>query len=77
MEFINIIGHLDTIEEVCRRIVLSSSIHQVNAMLEINENNFPILQAKDDVDALIDYNYIRPYQSNIDLNEIKKSMMNL
>ncbi|MCX7950899.1 MAG: hypothetical protein N2594_02995 [Clostridiales bacterium] len=77
MEFINIIGHMDILDEIAKRIVMSSSIHVVNAMSEINENNFPILQAKDDVEALIDYNYIRPYQSKVDLNEINKIYNNL
>lgn len=72
MEFVNIIGHMDMLDEIAKRIVMASSVHVVNAMSEINENNFPILQAKDDVEALIDYNYIRPYQANIDLNEINK-----
>ncbi|WDC83453.1 hypothetical protein PL321_12045 [Caloramator sp. mosi_1] len=72
MEFINIIGHMDSLEDVAKRIVLSESIHFVNAMSEINENNFPILQAKDEVDAVIGFNYIKQYQSNLDLNEISK-----
>ncbi|WP_073247975.1 V-type ATP synthase subunit I [Caloramator proteoclasticus] len=72
MEFVNIIGHMDMLEDIAKRIVLSESIHFVNAMSEINENNFPILQAKDEVDAVIDFNYIKQYQSNLDLNEINK-----
>lgn len=77
MEFINIIGHMDMLDEISKRIVMSSSIHLVNAMSEINENNFPILQAKDEVEALIDYNYIRPYQSKLDLNEVGKKYNDL
>ncbi|CDF58582.1 V-type ATP synthase subunit I [Thermobrachium celere] len=72
MEFINIIGHMDSLEDVAKKIVLSQAIHPVNAMTEISENHFPIMRAKDEVDALIDYNYIRQYQSNLDLSEIRK-----
>jgi len=71
MEMINIIGHLDYLDEVCKRIVLSESIHMLNAINEINENNFPIMNVED-INAIANINYIRPYNLRNDYKEIEK-----
>ncbi|WDU82238.1 hypothetical protein [Caloramator sp. Dgby_cultured_2] len=72
MEMINIIGHLDYLDEVCKRIVLSESIHMLNAINEINENNFPIMNVED-INAIANINYIRPYNLRNDYKEIEKN----
>jgi len=63
MEMINIVGHMDDVDEVAKRIILSSSVHMTSAITEIKDNDFPILKAKDNMDALIDYYYIKQYAS--------------
>lgn len=74
MEMINIIGHMSDIDEISKKIILSSSIHMVNSMSEIEQSHFPILQAKDDVGALVDFNYIKQYASEKNLGEIEKKI---
>ncbi|KRQ85902.1 V-type ATP synthase subunit I [Caloramator mitchellensis] len=73
MEMINLVGHLDFLDEVCKRIIMSESVHMLNAINEISENNFPIMDV-DDIDALADINYIRPYSSRKDLKDVEKKI---
>ncbi|TDT51866.1 V-type ATP synthase subunit I [Fonticella tunisiensis] len=74
MEMVNIIGHMENVDEIAKKIILSSSVHMVNSITEINQNNFPILQAQDEVDALIDYNYIRQYNSKKDIGSVEAKL---
>lgn len=74
MEMINIIGHMDLADEVSKEIILSSSIHPVNAIAEIQQNNFPITEAVENVDAVIDYNFIRQYSSARDLAGLENKL---
>ena len=74
MEMINIVGHMDDVDEVAKRIILSSSVHMTSAITEIKDNDFPILKAKDNMDALIDYYYIKQYASEKNLPEIEKKI---
>ncbi len=74
MEKVSIVGHMDEIDDIARLIILSSSVHMVNAITDIHENNFPILNAKQDVNAVIDYNYIKQYSSQKNLSEVKRKL---
>lgn len=74
MEKVSIVGHMDDVDDIARLIILSSSVHMVNAITDIHENNFPILNAKQDVDAVIDYNYIKQYTSQKNLSEVKMKL---
>jgi V/A-type H+-transporting ATPase subunit I len=71
MEMIDIVGHMDNVDDIARRIVLSSSVHMVSAITEVHQNNFPILKAQENVDAVLDYSYIKQYSSQKNLNEIE------
>lgn len=74
MEKVSIVGHMDSVDDIARLIILSSSVHMVNAITDIHENNFPILNAKQDVDAVIDYNYIKQYTSQKNLSDVKRKL---
>lgn len=77
MEKVNIVGHMEDIDDVARQIILSSSVHMVNAFSEIQENNFPILNAKQDIDAVLEYNYIKQYTSCKNLPELKEKIVGM
>lgn len=74
MEMINIIGQMNDVDDIAKKIILSSSVHMINAINEINQNNFPILKAQDNVDVLVDFNYIRQYNSQKNLAEIQSKL---
>lgn len=69
MEMIDIVGHMDNVDDIARRIILSSSVHMVSAITEVHQNNFPILKAQENVDAVLDYSYIKQYSSQKNLGE--------
>jgi V/A-type H+-transporting ATPase subunit I len=62
MEMLNIIGHLDDMDFISRELVLLECIHMVNAMNEIESNNFTISTTEKNMGALVDVNFIRPYR---------------
>lgn len=74
MEMIDIVGHMDNIDDIARRIVLSSSVHMISAITEVNHNNFPILKAQENVDAVLDYSYIKQYSSQKNLYDIEAKL---
>lgn len=74
MEMVNIIGQMDLIDDVLKKIILSGSLHPVNALGEIQQSNFPITEARDNVDAVIDYNFIKQYTSLRDLNDVQNKI---
>lgn len=74
MVMVNIIGDLAQVDQIAKGIVLSSVVHMVNAVTEIQNINFPILNARDDVDAMIDFNFVRPYTSKKDLPAVQKKL---
>jgi len=77
MEMLNLVGMMDDVDEIARYLVLSSSVHMINAVTEIKNNNFSILEAQANVDALIDYNYIKQYVSQKDLDGTAEKLRNL
>lgn len=77
MDMIDIVGRMDDVDDIARRIVLSSSVHMVSAITEVQQNNFPILKAQENVDAVLDYSYIRQYSSQKNLNHIESKINGL
>lgn len=67
MEMLNMVGKMAQVDQIARKIILSSSVHMVNAYNEVQNNNFSILEAKNNIGAVIDYSYIRPYTSEKNL----------
>ncbi|KAJ49324.1 V-type sodium ATP synthase subunit I [Clostridium tetanomorphum DSM 665] len=70
MTMVNLIGPMDILEEVAEYVVLSKALHPVNAMDEINSNNFTISVTENNLEALIDFSYVRPYVSEEDYSKI-------
>lgn len=66
MEMLNIVGHLEDMDFTSKELVLLGCIHMVNAMNEIETNNFTISTTDKNMDALVDVNFIRPYRRNYD-----------
>lgn len=77
MEMINMVGRMDQVDHVARQLILSSSVHMVNAYNEINNLQFSILEAQNDVGAIIDYSHIQPYTSQKDLAKVEEKLQDL
>ena len=74
MEMLNLVGQMDKVDAITREIVLSSSVHVVHAFTEIANNNFSILEAKENVGAVIDFNHIRTYTSQKNLDKTREEI---
>lgn len=79
MKMVDIIGHKNDLYTVAKQIVLSETVHMVNAFQEINSDNFSIKSSDDDknISRLIDLCYIRPYSSDSDFSNVTRVMKKL
>ena len=77
MEMVNMVGRIDQLDRIARKIVLASSVQMVNAFDEIKNNHFSILKASRNVGAVIDYSNIHPYQSTKDLAKVEEQLLSL
>ena len=62
MEMVNIIGHMDDLDKVSMEIVRLGSLHVVNALNEINQNNFTVMASEQSTDVLKELSFIKPYK---------------
>lgn len=74
MIMVNMVGHIDDMDRVCKSVVLSKSVHPVNALQEIDTTDFTITATENNLEELIDVCYIRPYTQDKDYNDIQKKM---
>lgn len=77
MKMVDIIGHRSDLDEVAKLIVLSETVHLVNAYQEISSNNFRTSESNDDMSKLVDLCYIRPYSRDNDYSELGKKIKRL
>ncbi|HPT79187.1 MAG TPA: V-type ATPase 116kDa subunit family protein [Candidatus Atribacteria bacterium] len=70
MEMLNLIGQISDMDFISRELVLLGCIHMVNAMHEIDNNNFTISASELNMDALVDVNFIRPYPRDVRIAEV-------
>lgn len=66
MEMLNIIGQLEDMDYISKELVLLECMHMVNALHEIDTNNFTISTTEKNMDALVDVCFIKPYHRNPD-----------
>lgn len=67
MEMMNIIGYLNELDRVTSEIVKSGSVHIVNALNEINQNNFAIMTPEQNINVLMDLNFIKQYSKSTNI----------
>lgn len=74
MEMMNVIGYLNELDGVSSEIVKSGSVHIVNALSEINQNNFTIMTPEQNTNVLMDLNFIRQNAKSSDTSDEAKKM---
>ena len=74
MIMLNIVGHIADIDKVSKSLVLSGCVQPVDAMRELNTTDFTVKTTEDNLDALLDVCYIRPYANSRNLSELEKAM---
>jgi V/A-type H+-transporting ATPase subunit I len=66
MEMMNIIGYLEDLDKVSAEIVRQGCVHTVNALNEINQNNFSVMLADHNTDVLTDLSFVNAYEKSHD-----------
>lgn len=77
MTMVNVVGSMDILEDVAEYVVLSNALHPVNAIDEISRSNFNLSVTENNLEALIDFNYVRPYVNKKDYSHIKMKIKKL
>ncbi|WP_443659630.1 V-type ATP synthase subunit I [Clostridium algidicarnis] len=61
MYMVNMIGSFLDFEKLTKNLALEGYIHPVNALQEIDSSDFSLETSEDNIEALMDVSYIRPY----------------
>jgi len=68
MHMINLVGVMSDFDELTKMLAIGGYMQPVNALQEINSSDFVLKTSNDNIEALMDVNYIRPYVSDKDYN---------
>jgi V/A-type H+/Na+-transporting ATPase subunit I len=74
MNIVNIIGHIGSLDRVTKGIVLSDSVHLVNALSYLNSSNIFIEKNKENIEAIFESQYIKPFIGDFDYSDTKAKM---
>lgn len=77
MMMINMVAPVNNMDVVTKNVVLTGMFHPINALEEINSGNFKISTTEDNLDTLIDVNYVRSYSEKRDYSKINKEINNI
>lgn len=61
MYMVNLVGHLEDFDNLTKVLAQGSFMQPVNALQEIDSSDFVMKTSEDNVEALMDAGYIRPY----------------
>lgn len=64
MEMMNVIGYIEDLDKVSIEIIRQGCVHVVNALNEINQNNFAVITPN--TNALMDLCFVEPYKNSRD-----------
>jgi V/A-type H+-transporting ATPase subunit I len=77
MEMMNVIGHIGDLDKVSTEIIRSGCVQIVNALNEINQNDFTVLMPGQNVNMLTDLCFIKPYKGLSLPSEINEKIVEL
>ena len=76
MHMVNLVGAIKDFDKLTKMLALEGCIQPVSALQEINSSDFVLKTSTDNIEALMDVSYIRPYlydkEYNISLKHIEK-----
>ncbi|MBU3110442.1 V-type ATP synthase subunit I [Clostridium lacusfryxellense] len=68
MQMINLVGVMSDFDKLTKMLAIDGCMQPVSALQEINSSDFVLKTSNDNIEALMDVNYIRPYLSDKDYN---------
>lgn len=76
MHMVNLVGSITDFDKLTKMLAIEGCMQPVSALQEINSSDFVLETSMDNIEALMDVNYIRPYiydrNYNISLKHIEK-----
>ena len=76
MHMVNLVGAIKDFDKLTKMLALEGCMQPVSALQEINSSDFVLKTSTDNIEALMDVNYIRPFvydkEYNISLKHIEK-----
>lgn len=74
MELMNLVGHMNQLDNIMRDLVLMGDVHPVDAMQEINDSNFTLCMLEENVDEIVNMCVINPYEPKSNYKLIDKKL---
>jgi len=74
MVMINLIGHLSSIDEITKSIIIFGNMHAINVMSEINSAKLTINVDEKNKNQLMEIEYIKPYINERDYKNLKEKI---
>ncbi|QAT39410.1 hypothetical protein EQM05_03640 [Clostridium sp. JN-9] len=74
MLMVDMVGHIDDLDIMAKKVVISGCLHPVSALQEIEATNFTISTTENNLDALVDVCYIRPYVEEKDYTALSSTL---
>jgi V/A-type H+-transporting ATPase subunit I len=71
---LNIVGHMDDLDRLCKNVVLHGFMQPVSALQEINTTDFTLKATEENKQALLDVCYIRPYINTKDYTLLRSKV---
>ena len=68
MQMINLVGVMSDFDKLTKMLAIDGCMQPVSALQEIDSSDFVLKTSDDNIEALMDVNYIRPYLSDKDYN---------
>ena len=68
MHMVNLVGAISDFDKLTKMLALEGCMQPVSALQEINSSDFVLKTSTDNIEALMDVNYIRPYLYDKDYN---------
>ena len=76
MHMVNLVGGIKDFDKLTKMLALQGCMQPVSALQEINSSDFVLKTSTDNLEALMDVNYIRPYiydkEYNISLKHVER-----
>ncbi|MCJ7688021.1 MAG: hypothetical protein MUO60_01640, partial [Clostridiaceae bacterium] len=77
MHMVNLVGAITDFDKLTKMLAIEGCMQPVSALQEINSSDFVLKTSVDNIEALMDVNYIRPYLYDKDYNISLKQMEKL
>lgn len=77
MVMMNLVGKMEDLDDLLKKITLSEKVHMVNAIDEIDESNFTLSMMEKNVEEIVNMCAVEPYHDRKNFRVLKNKMTTL